>query len=113
VHIRTSDFKLLAAQLENLIEYWMTYLAYEPGGPSKWQKAFPATPSERRAALKVVRTARKEVRRKMTDDHLQKAADTYRAVNSARTGAVARAFGVSYRTAQRYIEKARETGVLQ
>jgi hypothetical protein len=114
VHIRAKDFKLLASQLENVIEDWMTYLACEPGdGPGQWKRAFPDTPSARRSARKTVRTARKEVRRKMTDEHLQKVADTYSAVNSARTEAVARAFGVSYRTAQRYIERAREAGVLR
>ena len=48
----------------------------------------------------------------MTDDFLQIVVDTYYAASSARTEAVARAFGVSPRTAQRYIEKARETGLL-
>jgi hypothetical protein len=117
VHVRAKDIKLVAAQLENLIEDWMSFAAYEPGGSAapgraQWKRAWPPKEVERRAARQVVRSARKEVRRKMTDDHLQTVADTYQAAGSARTEAVARAFAVSYRTAQRYIEKAREAGLI-
>jgi hypothetical protein len=115
IHIRAKDIKLVATQLENSIEYWMSYLAYEPVEPAtpgrrQWQRRH--SPSARSAALKTVRSARKEIRRTVTDDLLRQTADTYNAVSSARTEAVARAFGVSPRTAQRYIEKAREAGLL-
>ncbi|WP_156737743.1 hypothetical protein [Mycobacterium sp. E735] len=114
VHIRAKDIKLVATQLENSIEYWMSFLAYvrEPAKPGRrgWKREH--SPSARRAALGTVRTARREIRRKMTDDLLRNVASTYKAVTSARTEAVARAFNVSHRTAQRYIEKAREAGLL-
>jgi hypothetical protein len=115
VHIRAKDIKLVATQLENSIEYWMSYLAYEPDDHAKpgrraWKRTHSL--SARRAAVKTVRSARKEVRRKMTDDLLQKVADTHNKVPTARIEAVARAFGVSHRTAQRYIENARKAGLL-
>lgn len=113
-HVRAKDLKSVAAQLEDDIEEWISYLAREPQ---------PAPPGRRRmvrrsgsmgashvqgSAKKALRTARKELRRTMNDEHHQRVADIYNAATSARTEAVARAFTVSYRTAQRYIEKARE-----
>lgn len=116
--MRAKDLKAVAAKLEDDIEEWISYLAHEPQpappGRRRWVRRSrpPGTSPEQRAAMRSVRTARKEVRRKMTDEHLQRVADTYAAATAARTEAVARAFAVSYRTAQRYIEKAREKGLL-
>ena len=117
-HVRAKNLKAVAAQLEDDIEEWISYLAHEPQpappGRRRWVRRSgpPGTSPEQRAAMRAVRTARKEVRRKMTDEHHQRVAEVYQAATTARTEAVARAFAVSYRTAQRYIEKARNEGVL-
>lgn len=117
-HIRAKDLKTVAAQLENDIEEWISYLAHEPQpappGRRRWVRRSVADGAshEQRTAKRALRTARKEVRRKMTPEHHQRVADIYNAATSARTEAVARAFAVSFRTAQRYIEKAREAGAL-
>lgn len=116
-HVRSKNIKGVAAQLEDYIEQWMSFLACQPlpapPGRRQWQRVLPQTNSDQRPAMLAVRSARREVRRKMTDELLQQVADTYLAATKARTEAVARAFAVSYRTAQRYIEKAREAGVLE
>ncbi|MFA7511120.1 MAG: hypothetical protein WCZ29_11625 [Mycolicibacterium vanbaalenii] len=115
-HVRAKDLKATAARLEDDIEEWISYLAHEPQpappGRRRWVRRSPAESASQRKAMRAVRTARKEVRRRMTDDHHQRVADTYRAATTARTEAVARAFAVSYRTAQRYIEKARQEGFI-
>lgn len=116
IHVRAKDLKLVASQLENIIEYWMSYLAYMPAaarpGRRGWVRSSPQPLLQRKAAITSVRAARKEIRRKMTDELLQKVADTHNSAAGARIEAVARAFGVSPRTAQRYIEKARDAGLL-
>ncbi|MBV5244192.1 hypothetical protein KUF57_11660 [Mycolicibacterium sp. PAM1] len=117
-HVRAKDLKSVAAQLEDDIEEWISYLAHEPQpappGRRRWvRRTGPGGASHRQTVAKrALRTARKEVRRTMTPEHHQRVADIYNAATSARTEAVARAFTVSYRTAQRYIEKAREADLL-
>lgn len=116
-HVRAKDLKATAARLEDDIEEWISYLAHEPQpappGRRRWVRRSPAESASQRKAMRAVRTARKEVRRRMTHDHHRRVAETYGAATTARTEAVARAFAVSYRTAQRYIEKARQEGFIQ
>lgn len=69
---------------------------------------------ERSAARAMVRAARKDGRRRVTDDLLRDVAETYRAniPNGRPLQAVQRKFQVSYRTAARYVERARASKFL-
>ena len=68
--------------------------------------------AERRHAMRTVERARRQTRRRLTVGQLHKVAETYRAATPPKHEAIALAFDVSPRTAQRYIEKAREAGLL-
>jgi hypothetical protein len=106
--VRTVDVKTVAGQLEALVDGMVasaTFIANDQG--SGWVK----TPPTRRQALPTVRRARKRQRRKTIDLH--KVAEVYKNSGpSARTAAVHSAFNVSKRTATRYIQLAREAGLL-
>jgi hypothetical protein len=116
VHIRAKDIKLAAVDLDSSIAYWLSEVAYQPEptrpGRRRWKKGYPVSAAERRDATRAVERARRETRRKMTNEHLRRVAETYKAASPAKHEAVARAFDVSPRTAQRYIEKARDAGLL-
>jgi hypothetical protein len=111
-HVRAKDLKLVAFELENSIEYWLSELAFTRHGKTGWKRGFPKEAAERQAARTSIRKARQQVRRKMTDGHLQKVAETYRAGGPNKTEAVAVAFGVSPRTASRYVQRARDARLL-
>jgi Family of unknown function (DUF6214) len=69
-------------------------------------------PIEDRAALTNVRRARSG-RPRIPQERLQEVADVYREhIEERPTEAVSRAFGVSHRTAARYVQQAREAGLL-
>jgi hypothetical protein len=116
VPIRAKDIKLVAAELENSISCWLSELAFKPayrrGGKRGWERGWPVSAADRRAANKSVEAARRQTRRKMTDDLLAKVAETYKASSPPKHEAIALAFDVKPRTAQRYIEKAREACLL-
>jgi hypothetical protein len=67
---------------------------------------------DRGAALRNVRGARSG-RTRISQERLLKAAEIYREhVDGRPTEAIARAFGVSHRTAARYVQHARKSGLL-
>ena len=69
-------------------------------------------PIEDRAALMNVRRARSG-RPRIPQERLEKVADVYREhIEDRPTEAVSGAFGVSHRTAARYVQQAREGGLL-
>lgn len=112
-HVRALDVKNVARRIEDSLHEWLSFLAYTPtyneGGRRGWKRAV-ADRDTARAAKKLIEAARS--RRKITPELLDQVAATHRAATGAKTEAVATAFGVSIRTAWRYVEKAREEGFL-
>jgi hypothetical protein len=108
VHIRPKDVKLVASRLENSLHDWLAFLEYERTGPGKFRRRGLPSEEQMRATRRVIQSARGQTRRKMSDELLQSVADTYNAASGPPTEAVKTAFGVSTRTAWRYVEKARE-----
>jgi hypothetical protein len=75
-------------------------------------KSLVKKPSDRSAAMTNVRRARSG-RPRISSERLQTVAQTYREHIADRpTDAVSRAFGVSHRTAARYVQQARVAGLL-
>lgn len=69
-------------------------------------------PSDRRAAMVNARRVRSG-RPRIPSEHLQKVAEVYREhITDRPTDSVRAAFGVSHRTAARYVQQAREAGIL-
>ncbi|WP_414944542.1 hypothetical protein [Amycolatopsis sp. cmx-11-32] len=113
--VRTTDLR--AVQLQDLIELIVTAVS------SKIISAGPdglvlgdnqgATRENFDAALATIRAARKGTRARITDDFLREVAETYRAnVDGSPTKAVEEKYGVEYRTAARWVERARAKGYL-
>ncbi len=85
----------------------MKYSGSFPGGVTGWAK-----PVDDYTALRDIRRHRSG-RPRMSRERLQKIADVYREhFDSRPTDAVRRAFGVSDRTAARYVDHARKAGLL-
>jgi hypothetical protein len=117
--VRVKDVKLgIAPDLDAVITYWLREVTYERGDTAghpeaDWVQRFPVSDTERRAATKAVEHARRRARRKISDNLLRKTAQAYEAATEPfKHKAVAKTFDVSDRTAQRYIEKARDAGFL-
>jgi hypothetical protein len=114
--VRAANLKETAARLEDLIESALTAAAFvrgkTPTGTGWVQRRSLSHPDTRQAALPDIRRARKRSNHKLTDDMLRTVADVYRKGAPARTAAVASAFGVSQRSAGRYIQSARAAGLL-
>ncbi|OLZ43262.1 hypothetical protein BS329_39940 [Amycolatopsis coloradensis] len=113
--VRTTDLR--AVQLQDLLELIVTAVS------SKIISAGPeglvlgdnqgATTENFDAALATIRAARKGTRARITDDFLREVAETYRAnVDGSPTKAVEEKYGVEYRTAARWVERARAKGYL-
>jgi hypothetical protein len=114
-HVRAKDIKVVAAELERSISYWLSELAYVRNQKNTgYWRASPPSATDRRVAQEAVERARRQTRRKMSDELLARVADTVNAApeGSAKHETVAIAFSVSPRTAQRFIAKAREAGYL-
>lgn len=114
--VRAADLKETAGRLEELIESALTAAAFVRGnmfGKAGWVRTRSLSrPDTRQAALPDIRRARKRSNHKLTDEMLRTVADVYRKGAPARTAAVASAFGVSERSAGRYIQSARAAGLL-
>ena len=106
--------KLGSRDVDQSVGYWLTEVTYEPDPDSAgdWVKRFPVSAAERRSAARAVERATRQTRRRMSDEQLRRVAEIYQAADPPKHEAVARAFTVEPRTAQRYIEKAREAGFL-
>ena len=108
--IREKDLKYLRLNdwLEQIVaQCSMKYSGSFPGGVTSW-----VTLVDDRTALSDIRRARSG-RPRITGERLQKVAEIYRQhVDDRPTEAVARAFGVSHRTAARYADQARKAGLL-
>jgi hypothetical protein len=84
VHIQANDIKLGAVDLDSSIAYWLSEVTYRAvdhpqRGRRGWEKGYPVSAIERRAAIRTVARARRETRRKMTNEHLRRVAGTYKA----------------------------------
>lgn len=110
--VRVTDLKSIAARLEELAEWMCATAAWVQNSRSSAFKDWPISADSRQAAMPSIRRARKQSRRKITDDLLRQVAEVYRNAGSAPTNAVKRAFGCSDRTAGRYVTLAREAGLL-
>ena len=115
--IRAKDIKLgPAINLDGLIAGWLAEVAYRPAparpGRRGWERGWPGSATDRQATMRTIERARRQTRRRLTKGQLRTVAETYKAANPPKHEAVALAFDVSDRTAQRYIEKAREAGLL-
>jgi hypothetical protein len=113
VHIRPKDVKLVANRLENSLHDWLAFLEYERTAPGKFRRRGMPSDEQMRATRRVIQSARGQTRRKMTDEHLQAVADAVDTATGPAVEAVSTVFGVSVRTAWRYIEKARESGFIE
>lgn len=118
--VRSVDLK--AVRLEDWVEAISAYAAMDvveqPDGSLEVTKTFypsgsPVGERELRARRDQVRSARAAARRKITDELLELVAATYRANAGDRpVEAVRTAFATSPRTAARYVEMARQRGML-
>ncbi|WP_137147141.1 hypothetical protein [Mycolicibacterium sp. CR10] len=113
VHIRPKDVKTVAARLENSLHDWLAFLEYERVGPGKFVRRGMPSEEQVRATRRVIESARRQTRRKMSDDHLAAVAAAFSAATGPPVEAVAAAFGVTERTAWRYIEKARKANLIE
>jgi hypothetical protein len=108
--------KLGTRDIDRSVSYWLAEVAYQPnkgGRPGhSWVKDYPVSAAERRAAARAVERATRQTRRRMSDEELRRVAEMYQGADPPKHMAIAKAFIVTPRTAQRYIEKAREAGFL-
>jgi transposase len=109
--VRDKDLKYLRLDdwLEQIVALAsMKFSGSSPGGVTNWAK-----PVDDVTALRDIRRIRPGRPRKMTRERLQRIADVYRQhVDGRPTDAVAKAFGVSPRTAARHVGQARDAGLL-
>ena len=114
--VKAADVKAVAGRLEDLVESALSTASYEqPKGKSSWLAIRSLSKPNAEAetmALPEIRRARKRANRKVTSELLQQVADVYRKGDPAPTEAVRRAFGCSHRTAARYVQLARDAGLL-
>lgn len=117
--VRTTDVR--AVEIDNWIEAIVPLFAHQVVGTNerggqRWVQAIVREPNsdaeDFNRARAVVRQARRAGRRKVTDDLLRRVAEVYAGQEQRSAEAVELAFGVSTRTAFRYISLARERGFL-
>lgn len=95
--------------LEQIVAITSMKFAGVPGDPATWGWAKPVNDKSALADIRRVRSGRARV----SQERLSKVAEVYREhVNDRPTEAVSRAFGVSHRTAARYVQRARDLGLL-
>jgi hypothetical protein len=117
VHIRAKDIRIGMVALDSSLTYWLSELTYRrgaerPDGRRPWWRYDQVPPDERKAAIRTIRRARGQLRRRMTDEMLARIAETYATATPPRHEAIAVVFDVSPRTAQRYIAHARQAGLI-
>ncbi len=110
VHIRAKDVKAVASRLEDDLHRVLPHLVWERNPHGGLVRRTGR--GQQDVGRKLFQSARKTVRRKMTAEFLQSVADAYKAASGPGVEAVAAVFEVQTRQAWRYIEKAREKGLL-
>lgn len=105
--------KLGDREVDQLVGLLLPEVTYQPDPDDDgWMKRILVDATERRAAARTIERARRQTRRRMSDEDLHRVAETYQAADPPKHMAIAKAFFVTPRTAQRYIEKAREADFL-
>jgi hypothetical protein len=112
VYIRPTDIRVGAVELGSVLDGWLAELACRRGPTGRWYRYDRLAPEERRVAQRTIRQARGKRRRKLTPDLLKQVAELYETAPPPKHQAIALAFGVNPRTAQKYIERARAAGLL-
>ncbi|MGE5693991.1 MAG: hypothetical protein ACM4D3_01800 [Candidatus Sericytochromatia bacterium] len=110
VALRVKDIRIGTLDLAALVPYWLAEVAVRRD-PQRgvWLHPVQVSAAERRAAANTIDRAR---RRRLSNELLEKVAVTYRAASVPKHEAVAWAFDVSERTAQRYIAAAKRKGLI-
>lgn len=114
--VRTKDLRTLSVDdlVDAIVPLFSHPLIENEDGSITGTIRMPDSESEHyRAARGALRQAQRAGRRKVTPELLAKVADVYRANDARPAEAVEDAFGVSPRTAFRYIRMAREQGLLE
>lgn len=104
---------LQSAKLDSAIEYAVAIAAIDID--EKFENGFVGSRSDDTStrAYRAVRDLRRGSRRPMTEQRLQRIADTYHAQQVGGLEAIEIAFGVSRATAARYLKAAREAGLVE
>lgn len=114
--VRSAD--LHAVQIQDLVEVMVTaasstILSSGADGGIVLGQNRGATEETFAAAAATIRAARKGSRARVTDDFLREVAEVYRAnIDGTPTVAIQEKYGVKYRTAARWVERARAQKVL-
>lgn len=111
--VRSSDLR--EVRVEDFTEQFFALASKRivTEGPAGTTSRAEGSPQRQREAERLISRARAAGRRTVTDDLLSRVADVYRANVATRpTEAVRQTFGVSYRTAAGYVQRARAGGML-
>jgi hypothetical protein len=110
IPLRAKDIRIGTLDLATAVNYWLAEVAVRRD-PDRgvWVHPVEVPAAQRRAAAADIGRVR---RRRLTDDLLTKVAVTYRAAGVPKHEAIARAFDVSGRTAQRWIAEAKARGLI-
>lgn len=111
--IRTSDLRAIPVEdwIEQFYALTATRIVKQDDGVTT--AVHEVSPRRQRETERAIGRARAASRRTVTDDLLRRVAATYRANVATRpTEAVRQTFGVSYRTAAGYVQRARAGGML-
>lgn len=111
--VRTTDLR--AVPIDSWVEqlYGLVASVVVSEGDRETASVITSDPAARRQTEKQIQQARTASRRKITNDLLREVAAVYRAnVDERPVEAVRAAFGVSYRSAAGYVERARAAGHL-
>lgn len=110
--VKATDLRGAADTLEDLIEKVLAAIAFEKNKGGWKREMSTARAGTSKLVMPEIRRARRRTNHTVTRDLLTRVADVYRATDSAPTDAVAKAFGVSRRTAGRYVQLARDAELL-
>lgn len=109
--VRVRDLR--AVPLEQILDQVVAAAAHERQGAT-WRKVWGTSMlADQREGAKAIRAAQREARRKMTPALLAEVAANHRKIAGAKVTGIADLYGVSTRTASRYIRAAREGGYLE
>lgn len=109
--VRTSDLRAL--HVEDLLEGASANVAARRVVDDEGQARMVRDLGDWQTVVKTVRAARRNGRRKVTDEMLREVADVYRAnADDDPMNAVAAHFDKAYRTARLYVKHARDRGLL-
>jgi hypothetical protein len=110
--VRVGDLRRVP--LERILDQVVAAATHERQGPTGWRKTWGERMlAEKRRGTKAIRAAQREARRKITPELLTEVAAKHREIDGAKVTGIADSYGISTRTASRYIRAAREGGYLE